>query len=126
MVGGRPNKPLRNNVTLADKLAAKKRADLYVGREGQLPSIVDAAREGRRQDLNDDDRKHLKYCLALLRKDISFDERLEACLDFVEAILNRDYDLQRGEKRREDENNQVDWREDPELYAHMMSKRSPT
>jgi hypothetical protein len=83
-----------------------------------------AAKEGARQDLNDDDRKHLKFCLAALRKDISFDERLEACLDFVEAILNRDYQLDRGVERKEDQNRQVDWREDPELYSWLMSKRS--
>lgn len=119
------NKPLRNKVTLADVLAAKKRADAYVGRDGALPSILAAAKEGARQDLNDDDRKHLKYCLAALRKDISFDERLEACLDFVEAILNRDYDLKRGEERKEDQSRRVSALEDPELYAHMMAKRSP-
>lgn len=119
-------KPLRNRVTLADVLAAKKRADAYVGRDGRLPSVLDAAREGRRQDLNDDDRKHLKFCLETLRKDISFDERLEACLDFVEAILDRDYGLSKGAERREDQNRHVSPMEDPELYRHMMSKRGPS
>jgi hypothetical protein len=119
-------RPLRNKITLADKLAAKKRADAYVGRDGSLPSILAAAKEGARQDLNDDDRKHLKFCLAALRKDISFDERLEACLEFVEAILNRDYQLDRGAERKEDQNNLVDWRADPDLYAHMMAKRTPS
>jgi hypothetical protein len=120
----RPNKPLRNKVTLADKLASKKLADAYVGRDGQPPSILARAKEGARQDLNDDDRKHLSFCLAALRKDISFDERLEACLDFVEAILDRDYDLKKGTERPEDLNRQVNAREDPELYRHLMAKRS--
>jgi hypothetical protein len=119
-------KPLRNRVTLAEVLAAKKRADAYVGRDGRPPSVLDAAREGRRQDLNDDDRKHLKFCLDALRKDISFDERLEACLDFVEAILNRDYDLKRGTERREDQSRLVSPMEDPELHRHLMSKRAPS
>lgn len=117
-------RPPRNHVTLADRLAAKKRADVYVGRDGQPPSALQAAKDGRRQDLNDDDRKHLKFCLAALRKDISFDGRLEACLEFVEAILNRDYQLDRGAERKEDQNRRVSAMEDPDLYAHMMSKRS--
>jgi hypothetical protein len=112
--------------TLADRLASKKRADAYITRDGQAPSALSAAADGKRQDLNDDDRRHLMFCLKTLREAIfSNDERLEACLDFVEALLTRDYDLSRKEKlnNRKENSRHVSQDEDPELYRHLMSKR---
>ena len=66
------------------------------------------------------------FCLKTLREAIfSNDERLEACLDFVEALLTRDYDLDRKEKlnNRKENSRHVSQDEDPELYRHLMSKR---
>jgi hypothetical protein len=52
----------------------------------------------RQQDLNDDDRKHLKWCLEAIEKGISrgkiekFADAM-AALDFITALLERDYNL---------------------------------
>jgi hypothetical protein len=82
------------------KLAAKKLADKYVGREGEPPWVVGRAKAGRLQDLNDDDRQHLRFCLDVIRKGlmspIANREGANACLDFVVAVIDRDYNLYRG------------------------------
>jgi hypothetical protein len=90
-----PRARIRTRETLADRLATKKRADAYIGRDGQAPNVREAAREGRRQDMNEDDRKHLRFCLAQLRSAVGRDLDRHACLDFVEAILEHDYELSR-------------------------------
>jgi hypothetical protein len=80
------------------KLAMKKLADKYVGRHGEPPSLFSRRVAGKQQDLNDDDRKHLKWCLNALERGISrgkiehFKEA-QAALDFLSALLDRDYNL---------------------------------
>ena len=119
----RPRAPI---LTEEDRLATRKLADRYVNRKGGAPSMMEAAKAARHQDLNDDDRRHLKFCLKTIRKALTLmpPGPAEACMDFVEALLDRDYRLHNAEARRqEDENAVVSERDDPELYDHMMRKR---
>jgi hypothetical protein len=109
-------------LTEADRLASKKLADRYVNRKGGPPSMREAARAGRAQDLNDDDRKHLKFCLGELHRVCAHGTIAETCLDYVEALLQRDYRLYL-DQRRQDESQLVDAREDPELYDHIARQR---
>ena len=79
----------------------KKLADKYVGRHGEPPSLLSRRRAARHQDLNDDDRKHLKWCLdvlrnGLLRRDARALADAHTALDFIVALLDRDYALYRG------------------------------
>jgi hypothetical protein len=51
--------------------------------------------------LNDDDRKHLRWCLVQLHKSISGGGKIKdgrAALDFVAALLERDYNLNPGRR----------------------------
>ena len=116
----RPRVPI---LTEADRLASKKLADRYVNRKGGAPSMMEAAKAARHQDLNDDDRRHLKFCLKTLRWSLRPKSEAEACLDFVQALLDRDYRLYADRRRWEDESATVSERDDPELYDHMMRKR---
>jgi hypothetical protein len=86
-------------VTEADRLASKKLADRYVNRKGGPPSMVERARAGRRQDLNDDDRRHLKFCLGELRRVCKPGTVADTCLDFIEALLQHDYRLYNAEEK---------------------------
>jgi hypothetical protein len=93
----RPRVPI---VTEADRLASKKLADRYVNRKGGPPSMVERARAGRHQDLNDDDRRHLKFCLKTILKALTPESEAELCLTYVEALLQRDYRLYNAEEKR--------------------------
>jgi hypothetical protein len=80
------------------RLAMKKLADKYVGRHGEPPSLFSRRADARLQDLNDDDRKHLKWCLAALERGIARGNiekfaDAKAALDFIAALLERDYNL---------------------------------
>jgi hypothetical protein len=92
----KPRRPPIVKVTLEYKLASKKLADRYVRRDGGRPSIVDAVKAGRFQDLNDDDRRHIRFCLKTIST------RLGAppsdghdALEFIVLLLDRDYKLYR-------------------------------
>jgi hypothetical protein len=79
-------------------LATKKLADKYIGRHGEPPSLFSRRAAARQQDLNDDDRKHLKWCLSALERGLSRGKiehfaDAKAALDFVSALLERDYNL---------------------------------
>ena len=89
----RPKRPLPK-VTLEDRLASKKLADRYVRRDGGRPSIVDAVRAGRFQDLNEDDRRHIRWCLKTISRRLG-EPPSEAhdALEFVVLLLDRDYKL---------------------------------
>jgi hypothetical protein len=82
-------------ITLEDKLASKKLADRYVRRDGGRPSIVDAVLAGRFQDLNEDDRKHIRFCLKLVSKELTSQSAKDA-LEFIILLLDRDYKLYRS------------------------------
>jgi hypothetical protein len=91
----------------AHSLAMKKLADKYVGRRGEPPSLSSRRAAQRNQDLNDDDRKHLKWCLdiirnGLLRHDAQAQADAHAALDFIVAVLDRDYNLYVERKLRGD------------------------
>ncbi len=105
------------------KLAMKKLADRYVGRRGEPPSLALRKAAARAQDLNDDDRKHLRWCLETLRV-VAWGREVSAAFDFIEAVLARDYGLQLGVERPADTSFTVDARVDPELHRHMVAKRS--
>jgi hypothetical protein len=94
---------LRNHEKLAEQLALRKRADAYIGRDGQPPNICDAARAGRRQDLNDDDRRHIRFCLNKLKHAVEGQAVLMDCLVFIEALLERDYDINRMDRLKDEE-----------------------
>ena len=118
-----PRRPIAQ-VSEADRLATRKLADRYINRKGGSPSMREAARDARHQDLNDDDRKHLKWCLRrLLSAVYGSGEQNVAAFEFVEALLDRDYRLYTKDQRREDESAIVTSDEDPELYAHMERKK---
>ena len=92
----RPKRPPIRKVTLEDELASKKLADRYVRRDGGRPSIVDAVRAGRFQDLNEDDRKHIRFCLkAISRKLGEPPSEAHDALEFIVLLLDRDYKLYR-------------------------------
>lgn len=108
------------------KLTTKKLADRYIGRRGEPPSLTSRRAAARSQDLNDDDRKHLKWCLGTLSGAIvgkGTTGKARAALEFVTALIERDYDINRGVSRPEDQDPFVDERKDQELYAHMINKR---
>lgn len=105
------------------KLAMKKLADRYVGRRGEPPSLHLRKAAARAQDLNDDDRKHLKWCIETLRV-VAWGKEVGAAFDYIEAVLSRDYGLHLGVERPEDTDNIVNEGVDRELYRHMMDKRS--
>ena len=105
------------------KLAMKKLADRYVGRRGEPPSLAARKAAARNQDLNDDDRKHLQWCIETLRI-VAWGKEVTAAFEFIEAVLARDYDLYRGVEREADTSVTVDARVDPELHRHMVAKRS--
>jgi hypothetical protein len=80
------------------KLAMRKLADKYIGRRGEPPSLSSRRAAARQQDINDDDRKHLKWCLAAIergfaRGKIEHFKEAQSALDFVSALLERDYNL---------------------------------
>jgi hypothetical protein len=78
------------------RLAMRKLADKYVGRNGEPPSLSSRRAAARAQDLNDDDRKHLRWCLDQLNKAAWGNATIKdarAALDFVTALLERDYNL---------------------------------
>jgi hypothetical protein len=80
------------------RLAMRKLADKYVGRHGEPPSLSSRRAAARAQDLNDDDRKHLKWCLDVIAIGLgsrNMKERADAvaALDFVGELLDRDYNL---------------------------------
>lgn len=84
--------------TATRRLAMKKLADKYIGRRGEPPSLLSRRASARRQDLNDDDRKHVKWCLdiirnGLLKRDAKAQTDAHTALDFIVAILDRDYNL---------------------------------
>jgi hypothetical protein len=87
---------IRTEPTYEERLAAKKRADRYIARDGSAPSILSRRRDGRRQDLNDDDRRHLRFCLSVLRLRVAHQEEAKDCLEYIQAILERDYGLSKG------------------------------
>lgn len=94
---------MRDDAKLAQqKLAMRKRADAYISRDGAPPSVLSRAKSGKHQDLNDDDFKHLKWCLKMMRAELLGARSAGgiAALEFVEAILTRDYALDRGERLR--------------------------
>ena len=79
-------------------LAQKKVADKYIGRKGEPPSLASRKAAARQQDLVDDDRKHLKWCLdaierGIARGKIEHFKEAQAALDFITALLERDYNL---------------------------------
>jgi hypothetical protein len=79
-------------------LATKKLADKYIGRHGEPPSLFSRQLAARQQDLNDDDRKHLKWCLGAIERGIARGKieqfkDAQAALDFITALLERDYNL---------------------------------
>lgn len=91
--------------TVTHRLAMKKLADRYIGRRGEPPSLISRRAAARAQDLNDDDRRHLRWCLDLVRQGLlKTDAKTRAdahtALDFIVAVLDRDYGLYRGEDRR--------------------------
>jgi hypothetical protein len=80
------------------KLAMRKLADKYIGRHGEPPSLFSRRAAGKQQDVNDDDRKHLKWCLDAIERGITRGKieqfaDAKAALDFVSALLERDYNL---------------------------------
>ena len=81
------------------KLATKKLADRYIGRRGEPPSLFSQRLAARQQDLNDDDRKHIKWCLGAIKRGIASggtaraEADARAALDFITALLERDYNL---------------------------------
>ena len=92
----KPRRPPIQKVTLEDRLASKKLADRYVRRDGGRPSIVDAIKAGRFQDLNEDDRKHIRWCLKTIEKQLGFPPSdAHDALEFVVLLLDRDYKLYR-------------------------------
>lgn len=105
------------------KLAMKKLADRYVGRRGEPPSLALRKAAARAQDLTEDDRQHLKWCIETLRI-VAWGKEVGAAFDYIEAVLSRDYGLQRGVERPQDADNIVREGVDRELYRHMMAKRS--
>lgn len=104
------------------RLATKKLADKYIGRRGEPPSLSLRRAAARSQDLNDDDRKHLRWCLEALRV-VARGRDVSAAFGFIEAILTRDYALDRGVEPLA-HTDFVVGPEDPELFRHMMAKRS--
>lgn len=90
---------MRSDVELeTHKLAMRKLADRYVGRRGEPPSLISRQKAARSQDVNDDDRKHLKWCLDAIHHGIAqgkgrIPTDARAALEFVEALLDRDYHL---------------------------------
>lgn len=92
MPEGTPKRPRVKQVTLADKLAAKKLADRYVRRDGARASFIDAQLAGRMQDLNDDDRKHLRWCVGAIYKAIGQapSPALDA-LTFIDTFLDANF-----------------------------------
>ena len=77
------------------KLATMKLADRYLGRRGEPPSVLSANRAAKAQALNDDDRQHLRWCIKVLRNAIGRDRDARAAMEFIEAVLDRDYALYR-------------------------------
>jgi hypothetical protein len=76
----------------------RKLADKYVGRHGEPPSLSLRQAASRSQDLNDDDRKHLKWCLDVIgiglgSKNAKERANAQAALDFIGELLDRDYNL---------------------------------
>lgn len=68
----------------------------------------DRHRAARAQDLGDDDRKHLQWCLYIIR-DCLITKRdartlvvAHAALDFVVALLDRDYGLELNARTKDD------------------------
>lgn len=90
---------MRPDAKLASqRLAMKKLADKYVGRRGELPSLSSRRAAASSQDLNDDDRRHLKFCLDVIGVGLgsrNAKERADAqaALDFIAELLDRDYNL---------------------------------
>jgi len=82
----------------AHRLATQKLADKYLGRRGEPPSVLLAKRYGARQDLNEDDRKHLKWCFDQLRELCGSYRESKAAFEFIEAVIDRDYDIYRSRK----------------------------
>ena len=80
----------------AHRLAMKKRADKYIGRAGEPPSLLSRAKYGRDQDTNDDDRRHLRWCLRTIRAELGRGSIGHDALAFIEVLLNRDYALNKG------------------------------
>jgi hypothetical protein len=107
----------------ANKLATKKLADRYIGRRGEPPSLTLRRAAGRAQDVNDDDRHNLKWAIQTLRLAVDRAEMAGAALDFLEALLTRDYGLDRGVERPQDQSKLVSPDEDRELYNYLMTKR---
>jgi hypothetical protein len=111
----------RQRPTYAQQMALKKKADQYVARDGQAPSVYQARKDGRAQDLNADDRSALKWALIKLRVAVANQGDATQCLEFVEAILDNIYQLNpKSAERRQDQSHQVGPDEDPELYAWLM------
>jgi hypothetical protein len=104
----------------------RKVADKYIGRRGEPPSLFSRKSAQRKQDLNDDDRKHLKFCLDIIRNGLlkgKAQADAHAALDFLVAVIDRDYALYRAEKLRGGDSF-VDAREDnPELYRQLVNKK---
>jgi hypothetical protein len=80
------------------RLAMRKLADKYIGRHGEPPSLFSRRLAGKQQDLNDDDRKHIKWCLGAIERGIARGKieqfkDAQAALDFITALLERDYNL---------------------------------
>jgi hypothetical protein len=92
----KPRRPPIRKVTLEEKLASKKLADRYVRRDGGRPSIIDAVKAGRFQDLNEDDRRHIRFCLKTISKQLGLPpSEAHDALEFVVLLLDRDYKLYR-------------------------------
>ncbi len=112
---------MRLDVKLAaHRQATKKLADKYVGRRGEPPSLSLRPPSAPPQELNDDDRHRLQWCLDQLK--VAAWGQLEAPYQFIEAILNRDYGLDRIRPRPEDFAKPIDRRQDPALYDHLVRK----
>jgi hypothetical protein len=103
------------------KLATKKLADRYIGRRGEPPSLSSQRLAATQQDLNDDDRKHLRWCLETLRI-VAWGKEVEAAFEFIEALLVRDYALDRGKELELEKNQIVNRLKDPDLYRHLSEK----
>ena len=111
----------RQTPTYATQMALKKKADQYIARDGQAPSVRQARKDGRAQDLNEDDRSALKWALKRLRKYTEIYTEASECLDYVEAILDNIYKLNpKSEERPQDQSHRVGPDEDPELHAWLL------
>ena len=93
----KPRRPPVRKVTLEERLASKKLADRYVRRDGGHPSIIDAVKAGRFQDLNEDDRKHIRFCLKTIERRLGAPpSEAHDALEFIVLLLDRDYKLYRS------------------------------